>query len=354
MTLVVAGRTIPSPLVLSPMVDVTDAAFRSVAREWDADITCSEMVSAAGLARGDPKTWRLVRRWPTESPYGVQVMGGEPDGVAEAVRRLGDRGDCDFVDLNLGCPSPNILRACAGGFLLRDPRRAGKVIRAAKEAADEVGIRDVSVKMRMGHDHEHLTYLQVGKEAQAAGASWVVLHGRTVEQGYTGRADWDAIARLVDRLDIPVVGNGDIREPDDVVRMRDETACAGFFIARAAMRDPTVFRRMRQALDGRVPDAPPPLSVRLATFLEYLDRAATLGLQNVGDLRRQAMRFASGAPGAKALRVALHETDDAASVRAVVVAWGDRAAADDGDMRAGMGDALHTAGGTPPKAQATR
>lgn len=320
------------PLVLSPMVDVTDAAFRSVALEWGADITCSEMVAATGLVHGSEKAWKHLQPWPNESPYGVQFMCGDPAEMGQAVRTLATRLKPDFVDVNLGCPAPNILKSCAGGFLLRDPAKAGDVVRAAKEAADEAGIRHVSAKLRLGPSASRLTYLDVGQACQDAGASWVTLHGRTVEQAYSGVADWDAIARLVAHLGIPVIGNGDLRTPADVVRMRQQTQCAGFFIARAAMHDPTIFKRMRAGLDaveagGELVDqtgtssaAPPTMHQRLETLLLYLDRAPAAGVTNVGDLRRQATRFVAGGPGAKKLRVAFQDAPDEATLRERVAA----------------------------------
>ncbi len=304
------------PLVLSPLVDVTDAAFRSVASEWGADVTCSEMVSAAGLVHGNAKSWRLVQPWPGESPYGVQLMGGDADEVAHAVEAVCARVGPDFVDLNLGCPSPNILRSCAGGFLLRDPARAARVVRAAVDAGAEHGT-PVSVKMRVGPSWDRPTFLDVGREAEAAGAAWCTLHGRTVDQGYRGEADWSTIAALVDALSVPVVGNGDLRGPDDVLRMRDETGCHGFFIARAAMHDPTVFRRMRQALDGAPVSAPPQLAARVAALRTYLERAGASDAVHPAVLKRQATRFVSGAPGAKAVRQRLQS---AGSVPELLVA----------------------------------
>lgn len=300
------------PLVLSPMVDVTDAAFRSIAAEWGADMTCSEMVAAAGLIHDNDKSWRLVDPWPGESPYGVQLMGSEPEDLAAAVARVIAHERPDFIDLNLGCPSPNILRSCAGGFLLRDPAKVGRVVAACVEASDGVPI---SVKLRKGHDARHETYLDVGAEAQAAGAAWCTLHGRTVEQRYSGEADWASIAKLVAALDIPVVGNGDLRSPGDVLRMRDETGCAGFFIARAAMHDPTVFRRMRQALDGQPIESPPDLAVRLDALDTYLDRSTVLGDVSMAVLKRQAMRFIQGVPGARKARVAIHAATSSQDVR---------------------------------------
>lgn len=303
------------PLVLSPMVDVTDAAFRSIAVEWGADVTCSEMVAATGLVHGSEKAWKHLAPFPQESPYGVQFMCGDPGEMGDAVRTLATRIKPDFVDVNLGCPAPNILKSCAGGFLLRDPKKAGEVVAAAKAAADEVGIKHVSAKMRLGPSASRLTYLDVGAECVAAGASWVTLHGRTVEQGYSGTADWDAIGRLVDHLDVPVIGNGDLRTPVDVVRMHEQTDCAGFFIARAAMHDPTVFTRMKAGLNGGDATVEPAMRERLQTLLTYLDRAPSAGVTAIGDLRRQASRFVAGGPGAKKLRVLFQDAPDEATLR---------------------------------------
>jgi tRNA-dihydrouridine synthase B len=306
------------PLVLSPMVDVTDAAFRSIAVEWGADVTCSEMVAATGLVHGSPKAWKHLQPWPDESPYGVQFMCGDPAEMGEAVRTLATRIKPDFVDVNLGCPAPNILKSCAGGFLLRDPKKAGEVVAAAKDAADEAGIPHVSAKLRLGPSASRLTYLDVGQACQDAGASWVTLHGRTVEQAYAGKADWDAIAKLVAHLDVPVIGNGDLRTPDDVARMKAQTDCAGFFIARAAMHDPTIFTRMKAGLNGGDPAAEPSMRQRLETLLAYLDRAPAAGVTAIGDLRRQATRFVAGGPGAKKLRVSFQDAPDEATLRELV------------------------------------
>lgn len=310
----IGGTTRKWPLVLSPMVDVTDAAFRSVAAEAGADVTCSEMVAAIGLMHDSPGAWKHLEPWPGERPYGVQFMCAEPREMTAAIERLATRITPDFVDVNLGCPAPNILRSCAGGFLMRDPAKAGAVLSAARKAADEAGIKLVSAKMRLGPSAARHTYVEVGKAAEDAGIDWVTLHARTVEQGYQGNAEWAHIGRLVEALGIPVVGNGDLRTPADVLRMRDETDCAGFFIARAAMHDPTVFGRMRAALDGREPGPEPDLAARMATLVRYLERAEGLGL-GIGDLRRQATRLVAGAPGAKRLRVAMQDAPDAAALR---------------------------------------
>lgn len=316
----VAGRRLHEPLVLSPMVDVTDAAFRSLAAAWGADVTCSEMVSATGLLHDNAAAWRHLEPWPGESPYGVQFMCGDPAEMGAAVRHMATRIRPDFVDVNLGCPAPNILRSCAGGFLLRDPRKAGQVVRAAKEAADAAGIPHVSAKMRLGPDAGRLTYLEVAAEAEAAGASWVTLHARTVEQGYSGTADWSHIARLVEASGIPVIGNGDLWDPAAVARMRDATGCAGFFVARAAMRDPTVFRRMRAALDGQEAMPEPGMAERLRALQLYLDRAEAIGIANPADLRRQAARFVAGGPGARRLRAGFAGTRTVEALRGQVAA----------------------------------
>lgn len=303
----IGGHEIDHPLVLSPMVDVTDAPFRAIAKQWGADVTCSEMVSATGLVHENATSWRLVERHPSEDPYGVQIMGPEADVIAQAIELVGQRIQPDFLDLNLGCPSPNILRSCSGAFLLRDPEKAGRILRAAKDACDDAGIPQCSVKMRLGHNHESMTFLEVGKAAQDAGCDWATLHGRTVVQGYSGEADWSKIKDLVEHLDIPVIGNGDLKHAEDPARMRDETGCAGFFVARAAMHDPTVFRRMRDHLEGREAEPAPDFATRMGLFLQYIEGVKARGEPHVGELRRQGTRFVSGVRGARELRGTLHK-----------------------------------------------
>lgn len=315
-----AGRRIAHPLVLSPMVDVTDGAFRSIAKDWGADVTCSEMVSAVGLVRDNARSWWHVMPWKSESPYGVQFMCGEAEEMGEAVRKLATRVKPDFVDVNLGCPAPNIMNLCAGGYLMRDPKKAAAVVGAARKAADEAGIRHVSAKMRLGPDERHINYADVARECVAAGADWVTMHARTVAQGYMGQADWTHIGTLVEAVDVPVIGNGDLRTPEDVVRMRDTTHCAGFFIARAAMHDPTIFRRMRAALDDGEPGPEPTMAQRLDTLVDYLTRADELGITSVPELRRQALRFVAGGHGAKRLRVAFQDAPDLPTLLARVAA----------------------------------
>ncbi len=303
----IGRHAVDMPLFLSPMVDVTDAAFRSIARDHGADVTCSEMIGAAGLLHDNPGSWRMTTPGPGEAPYGVQLMGGDAAQMADAVHRVAEAhaGAIDFIDLNLGCPSPKILRACAGAFLTRDPRLAGAVVGAAVAAGEEHGL-PVSVKMRLGHDDAHRTFLDVGNAVQAAGAAWVTLHGRTVVQGYSGQADWQAIAQLVDHLDVPVVGNGDVTDPESAVALRDQTGCHGLFIGRAALHDPTCFRRLRAGLQGKEPESPPDLPSRIITAHLYLDRAQSGPCpHDIGYLRRQVTRFMQGTPGARKLRGAV-------------------------------------------------
>lgn len=308
------------PLVLSPMVDVTDAAFRSLAREHGADVTCSEMIAAAGLVHDRARAWRDAEPWPGESPYGVQFMTADPDELRNAIRDLAERVKVDFIDLNMGCPAPNILRSCAGGFLMRDPKQAARVVKAGVAAAEEAGIKRVSVKLRLGPDAKRLTYVEVAQEAEAAGAAWATLHARTVEQGYAGNAEWEHIAKLVEAVEIPILGNGDVRTPGDAVRMRNETGCAGLFIARAAMRDPTILGRMRKALDGKDAGPEPGASARRAVLCDYLDRAAKRGDVTIAFLRRQASRLISGTPGSARLRMRIQSCKSMDELRAAVAA----------------------------------
>ena len=296
------------------MVDVTDPAFRAIAREHGADITCSEMIAAVGLVHGSRTAWTLVERGAKEDRYGVQFMSAEPTHIADAIRQLAERVKVDYIDVNLGCPAPNILRSCAGGFLMRDPAKAAEVVAAARKAADDAGIPHLSCKMRSGPDAARLTYKEVGAAVAEAGADWVTLHARTVEQGYRGDADWSHIAALVQHLDIPVLGNGDLRTPADVVRMKETTGCSGFFVARAAMHDPTIFSRMRAALDGKDPGPEPSMPQRMGTLLEYIARSPDAP---AWELRRMATRLVAGEKGAARLRDRINRAADGAELVAV-------------------------------------
>jgi len=277
------------PVVLAPMAGITNRAFRRLARESaravtgaDGGLYVSEMVTSRALVERNAESLDLVTFAADESPRAVQLYGVDPATIAAAVRLLVDEDRADHVDLNFGCPVPKVTRRGGGSALpwKRDLFRA--IVRAAVDAADRrVG---VSVKMRVGVDDEHVTYLEAGRTAAQEGVAWVALHGRTAAQMYAGQADWTTIARLVRALDgsgVPVLGNGDVWTAADAMRLVDETGAAGVVVGRGCLGRPWLFGQLAAAFAGAPVPADPDLPVVLAT----LRRHAQLLVDDYGEER---------------------------------------------------------------------
>ena len=277
------------PVVLAPMAGITNQAFRRLARESaravtgaDGGLYVSEMVTSRALVERNAESLDLVTFAADESPRAVQLYGVDPATIAAAVRLLVDEDRADHVDLNFGCPVPKVTRRGGGSALpwKRDLFRS--IVRAAVDAAD--GRVGVSVKMRVGVDDEHVTYLDAGRTAAQEGVAWVALHGRTAAQMYAGRADWTTIARLVRELDgsgVPVLGNGDVWTAADAVRLVDETGAAGVVVGRGCLGRPWLFGQLAAAFAGAPVPADPDLPVVLAT----LRRHAQLLVDDYGEER---------------------------------------------------------------------
>ncbi len=255
------------PVVLAPMAGVTNVAYRQLCREHGAGLYVSEMITSRALVERDAETLRMIRFAPGEHPRSVQIYGVDPGVIYRAVRMVVEENLADHVDLNFGCPVPKVTRKGGGSAL---PWRIGlfrAIVRAAVSAA--AGGVPVTVKLRTGIDLEHLTYLDAGLVAQQEGAAWVALHGRTAAQMYGGKADWSAIARLKDALAIPVLGNGDIWQAADALRMVRETGCDGVVVGRGCLGRPWLFAELAAAFEARPAPTPPPLGVVAATMRRH-------------------------------------------------------------------------------------
>jgi nifR3 family TIM-barrel protein len=272
------------PVVLAPMAGVTNAPFREVCREYGAGLYVSEMIMSRAVVERIPKTMTMIEFAPGEKPRSLQLYGSDPVGMGEAVRILVEEDRVDHVDLNFGCPVPKVTRRGGGSALPWKRELFRRVVAAAVRAAGSV---PVTVKMRKGIDEEHLTYLEAGRIAAGEGAATVALHARTAAQHYSGNADWDAIARLVDALDAPVLGNGDIWEASDALRMMRQTGCAGVVVGRGCQGRPWLFRDLADAFDGR-PARPHP---DLREVVGVLRRHAALLVSWVGDEAQGCREF---------------------------------------------------------------
>ena len=235
------------PVVLAPMAGITNVAFRRLCREWGAGLYVCEMVTTRALVERNPKTMRMIAFDPGERPRSLQLYGVDPTVTAAAVRMVADEDLADHIDLNFGCPVPKVTRKGGGAALPWRRRLFERLVRSAVAAAAAAGI-PVTVKMRMGIDDGHLTYREAGLVAQDAGVAAVALHARTAAQRYSGTAHWAAIADLVDLLDVPVLGNGDIWEAADAVRMLDQTGAAGVVVGRGCLGRPWLFADLAATL----------------------------------------------------------------------------------------------------------
>ena len=246
------------PVVLAPMAGITNAAFRTLCREFGGGIYVSEMITARALVERDAETMRMIRFAPDESPRSLQLYGVDPVTVGQAVRMVVEEDLADHVDLNFGCPVAKVTRKGGGAALPYKRRLLEAVLRAAVDAASPAGV-PVTMKMRKGIDDDHLTYLDAGRIAVDAGVASIALHARTPAQGYSGQADWPARARLGEAVDgaVPVLGNGDVWEGVDAVRMVDETGCSGVVVGRGCLGRPWLFRDLDRAFAG-LPPAPHP------------------------------------------------------------------------------------------------
>ena len=263
-----------TPLFLAPMAGVTDYAFRTVCAQHGADVTVTEMVSSRALVYQDRKSRGLLRR-NEGSLCGAQIFGNDPAMMAEAAQIAVGISGCDFLDINMGCPMPKIANNGDGSALMRDIPLAGRIIRAV---ADAVSV-PVTVKTRLGWDRSCPSAVALARAAEENGAAAITVHGRTKAMLYSGRADWDAIGEVVRAVSIPVIANGDISDPEQLLRCRAHSGASLFMAGRAAFGDPWLFERLRAALRGKTPPELPPLADRVDTALQQF----ALALEDKGE-----------------------------------------------------------------------
>ncbi len=308
--------TVWPPVVLAPMAGVTNAAFRSLCRGFGAGLYVSEMITARGLLEGNVRTRLLASSAAGEQPRSVQLYGSDPAVVGDAVRLLVGEG-VDHLDLNFGCPAAKITRQGGGAAIPLRPRLLGRIVAAAVRGAGGV---PVTVKMRTGVDDQLLTFHDAGRVAEDEGAAAVGLHARTAAQLYGGAADWHAITELKTRLRVPVLGNGDVWECWDALRMLRETGCDGVIVGRGCLRRPWLFGELAAVFDGRVPAAQP----RLGAIVQIMRRHAAALVALFGEapgmreMRKWCLWYTSGFRGAAAVRGALPQLETLAQLETLL------------------------------------
>lgn len=281
---------ISPPVVLAPMAGITNQAFRKLCREFGAGLYVSEMVTTRALINRNPETIRMVTPDPDEEIKSVQLYGTDPLVMRAAVRLLIEENRADHIDINMGCPVPKVTRKGGGAALPWKKDLFSEIISSAVKTANEttkaLGQKSVpvSVKMRIGIDESHKTYLEASRAAAIAGVAWVALHGRTANQMYSGKANWDAIKTLVEKMqefEIPVLGNGDIWSAQDALKMISQTGAAGVVIGRGCLGRPWIFGQLSAAFLGR----PIPKDPGLAEISRIMYRHAQLLCELYGEYK---------------------------------------------------------------------
>ncbi len=289
------------PVVLAPMAGVTNYPFRAMCRQFGAGLYVSEMITARPLVEGREKTLKLSDFGPDEIPRSLQLYGVDPHYVGEAVKRLVGEGRVDHIDMNFGCPVRKVTRKGGGAAIPVKPRLLAAIVRAAVGGAGRI---PVTIKFRKGIDDSLLTYLRTGEIAESEGCAAVGLHARTAAQLYDGAADWDAIAQLKAHVNIPVLGNGDIWEAGDALRMMRTTGCDGVIVGRGCLGRPWLFRDLADAFQGRAPRNPPTLGEVVTVMVEHAERLAAWFGESpaMRQFRRHATWYTKGFRGSAALR----------------------------------------------------
>jgi tRNA-dihydrouridine synthase B len=293
---------------LAPMAGITDLPFRTIVREFGCALAFTEMVSARGLVKGTEKTFRYLDSSPGDRPLGIQLFGAEPLILAEAAKIAADRG-ADLLDMNMGCPVRKVVKTGAGAALMRDPLRVAVILRAMRNATE----LPLTVKIRAGWSKNEINAIDIGRIAEECGVDAVILHPRTVDQGFGGAADWGLIAALKARIRIPVIGSGDVRRPGDAERMFEETGCDGLMVARGVLGNPWIIRQIVSPIPAGNSSVPS-LAEREETIRHHLALAIDYYGEEIGtrDFRKHLLWYTKGLRGgAKFRRIAGGITDRA-------------------------------------------
>ena len=302
----IGNMQLQNSYILGPMAGVTDLPFRLLCKEQGAGLVCMEMVSAKGILYNNKNTESLLEIHPDEMPASLQLFGSDPKIVSEMAKRIEERPFA-ILDINMGCPVPKVVRNGEGSALMKNPKLVFDLVSAVVKAIE----KPVTVKIRKGFDEQHVNAVEIAKIIEEAGAAAVAVHGRTREQYYSGKADWEIISKVKDAVSIPVIGNGDVTSGERAIAMREQTGCDGVMIARGAQGNPWIFSELTAyEQTGTLPPRPSVGEIKktmlrhAALQLEY--KGEYLGIR---EMRKHVAWYVKGLHGAARLRDAINKVE---------------------------------------------
>ena len=295
-----------NPLVLAPMAGVTDLPFRLLCKEQGVGLICMEMLSAKAIYYRNKNTESLLEIHPEETPVSLQIFGSDADIMSEMAKKIEER-PFSILDINMGCPVPKVVNNGEGSALMKNPKLVHEIVSKMSKAIE----KPVTVKIRKGFDEEHVNAVEIAKIAEDAGAAAIAVHGRTREQYYSGKADWEIIARVKDAVSIPVIGNGDVTDADSALRMIAETGCDGVMIGRAVQGNPWIFREILSQINDGVRLPRPTMEEMRDTIIRH----AKLQLEYKGEytaireMRKHVAWYTTGLPNSAKFRRHVNEME---------------------------------------------
>ena len=309
---------IPGNLILGPMAGVTDLPFRLLCKEQGADLVYTEMISAKGIYYNNKNTEKLWEIADEEHPAALQLFGSDPDLMAEMARKI-DHRNFDILDINMGCPVPKVVNNGEGSALMKNPKLVREIVTAMAKAIK----KPLTVKIRKGFDDDHVNAVEIAKIIEDSGAAAIAVHGRTRQQFYSGKADWEIIRKVKEAVSIPVIGNGDVDSPQKAKALLEETGCDGVMIGRAAQGNPWIFAQTAEYLEyGTVPKKP-----ELSEVKEMIRRHAGLQMKYKSELtamremRKHVAWYTAGYPHSAQLRAAVNEVQSMEELEQLLEGW---------------------------------
>ena len=305
-TLKIGNVSLKNNLILAPMAGVTDLPFRLLCKEQGAGLLCMEMVSAKAIYFNNKNTEELLTIDDREPPVSLQLFGSDPDIISEMAKKIENR-PFSILDINMGCPVPKVAGNGEGSALMKNPKLVEEIVSKTAKAIK----KPVTVKIRKGFDDEHINAVEIARIAESAGAAAVAVHGRTREQYYSGKADWDIIRQVKEAVKIPVIGNGDVTSPEAARQLMETTGCDGIMIGRGAQGNPRIFRQILHWMETGEEEPKPDLEEVKAMILRHARmlveyKGAYTGIR---EMRKHVAWYTAGYPNSAKLRARVNEIE---------------------------------------------